>query len=89
MKKLLFVLPLTLTLVACSDTEINNKVEISTPKIVEEKSTMSDMPCHQMPDGTWMGKCEETHEHEENVEENHHDTEVEDHDDSDLPPHRH
>ena len=34
----------------------NQKVEGEAPE-AEEPSGMDAMPCHQMPDGSWMGRC--------------------------------
>ncbi|MDD9954184.1 MAG: multicopper oxidase family protein [Candidatus Woesearchaeota archaeon] len=47
-----YIIALTLLLVACSPTA----------PTVQGVHNMDDMPCHQMPDGTWMGRCDEAPE---------------------------
>ena len=81
MKTLLLALPITFGLVACASTTPDSNSSMTpptpttkTPVTVETPAMgMANAPCHQMPDGSWMGECEEgeEHPHEDGVADDH------------------
>jgi hypothetical protein len=79
MKTLLLALPITFGLVACANTTPDSNSSMTpptpttkTPVTVENPAMdMANAPCHQMPDGSWMGNCDETQPHEDTTAEPH------------------